>query len=132
MKITPLNSFLKFYVMTSPEIDLYGIAHVKVDFIPLQKMYVIPILGRFVWITNFVQYVCPIKCLFIRQLLKERSLYACKYFIFFRALDFDCFFNFWLKNFFNSKSLKSIFYKKGAKISWLHDFFADFVPAPFL
>ena len=48
MKTTPLNSFLKFYVMTSPGIDLYGIAHVKVDIIPLQKMYVIPILGRFV------------------------------------------------------------------------------------
>ena len=48
MKTTPLNSFLKFYVMTSPGIDLYGIAHVKVDFILLQKMYVIPILGRFV------------------------------------------------------------------------------------
>ena len=48
MKTHPQDSFLKFYVMTSPEIDLYGIAHVKVDFIPLQKMYVIPILGRFV------------------------------------------------------------------------------------
>ena len=55
MKTRPLNSFLKFYVMTSPGIDLYGIAHVKVDFIPLQKMYVILILGRFVWTTNFVQ-----------------------------------------------------------------------------
>ena len=31
------------------------IAHVKVDFIPLQKMYVIPMLGRFVWTTSFVQ-----------------------------------------------------------------------------
>ena len=48
MKTTPLHSFLKFYVMRSPRIDLYDIAHVKVDFIPLQKMYVIPILGRFV------------------------------------------------------------------------------------
>ena len=56
MKITPLNSFLKFYVMTSPEIDLvYGIAHVKVDFIPRQKMYVISMLGRFVWTKSFVQ-----------------------------------------------------------------------------
>ena len=36
------------YVLSSHTIDLYGIAHVKVDFIPLQKMYVIPILGRFV------------------------------------------------------------------------------------
>ena len=48
MKTAPLNSFLKFYVMSSPGFDLYGIAHVKVDFIPLQKMCVIPILGRFV------------------------------------------------------------------------------------
>ena len=55
MKTTPLNSFLKFYVMSSPGIDLYGIPHVKADFIPLQKMYVIQILGRFVWTTNFVQ-----------------------------------------------------------------------------
>ena len=49
------NSFLRFYVMSSPQIDLYGIAHVKVDIIPLQKMYVIPMLGRFVWTTNFVE-----------------------------------------------------------------------------
>ena len=55
MKTTPLNSFLKFYVMSSPGIDLYGIAHVKVDFFPLQKMDVIPLLGRFVWTTSFVQ-----------------------------------------------------------------------------
>ena len=61
MKTTPLNSFLKFYVMRSPGIDLYGIAHVKVDFIPLQKMYVIPILGRFVWTTSFVQCVFRIQ-----------------------------------------------------------------------
>ena len=44
-----LNSFLKFYVMGSPEIDLFGIAHVKVEFIPVLKIYTIPILGRFVW-----------------------------------------------------------------------------------
>ena len=55
MKTTPLDSFLKFYVMGSTQVDLYGIAHVKVDFIPLQKMYVIPRLGRFVWTTCFVQ-----------------------------------------------------------------------------
>ena len=51
MKTTPLDSFLKFYVMGSTQVDLYGIAHVKVDFIPLQKMYVIPRLGGFVWTT---------------------------------------------------------------------------------
>ena len=44
MKSSPLDSFLKFYVMTSTQVDLYGIAHVKVDFILLQKMYVIPML----------------------------------------------------------------------------------------
>ena len=64
MKTTPLNSFLKFYVMRSPGIDLYGIAHVKVDFIPLQKMYVIPILGRFVWTTSFVQCVTSLNRLY--------------------------------------------------------------------
>ena len=40
MKTIPQNSFLKIYVMSSAGIDLYGIAHVKVDFIPLQKMYI--------------------------------------------------------------------------------------------
>ena len=46
MKITPQFGFLKFYVMGSPEIHLYGIAHVKVDFIPLPKRYVTLSLGR--------------------------------------------------------------------------------------
>ena len=35
-------SFLKFYVMSPTEINLFGIVHVKLDFILLQKMYVIP------------------------------------------------------------------------------------------
>ena len=48
MKTAPLDSFLKFYVMTSTGIDLYGIVHVKVDFIPGLKMCVLPILGKFV------------------------------------------------------------------------------------
>ena len=43
-------SFLKFYVMRSPGIDLYGILHVKVDFIA-----VLEILGRFVRTTWSVQ-----------------------------------------------------------------------------
>ena len=47
-KTTPHNSFLKFYVMTSTGINLFGIAHMKVDIIPPQKMYVKPTLGRFV------------------------------------------------------------------------------------
>ena len=49
--------FLKFYVMGRTEIDLFGIAHVKVEFIPVLKIYTIPILGRFVWGTNFVKCV---------------------------------------------------------------------------
>ena len=48
MKITPQFGFLKFYVMGPTEINLYGIAHVKVDIIAGQKMYIIPSLGRFV------------------------------------------------------------------------------------
>ena len=48
MKIMPQFSFLKSYVMGSPEIHLYDIAHVKVDFIPLPKRYVTLSLGRFV------------------------------------------------------------------------------------
>ena len=39
-KITPLNSFLKFYVMGTTERHLFGIAHVKVDFFGVQKMRV--------------------------------------------------------------------------------------------
>ena len=45
--------------MTRTGIDLYGIAHVKVDFIPVLKMCVLPILGRFVWTTSFGQCVLP-------------------------------------------------------------------------
>ena len=49
------NSFLKFYVMGRTKIDLFGIAHVKVEFIPVLKIYTIRILGRFVWSMHFVQ-----------------------------------------------------------------------------
>ena len=45
MKTAASNSFLKFYVMMRTEIDLYGIAHVKVEFILVLKMCVLPILG---------------------------------------------------------------------------------------
>ena len=38
--------------MASTEIDLFGIVHVKVEFIPVLKIYTIPILGRFVWSTH--------------------------------------------------------------------------------
>ena len=51
MKTAVLDSFLKFYVMISTQVDLFGIYHVKVHFIAHQKMYVIPMLGRFVWTT---------------------------------------------------------------------------------
>ena len=43
-----MKYFLKFYVMSSPEIDLCGIFHVKADFIVVLKIYVLVILGRFV------------------------------------------------------------------------------------
>ena len=55
MKTAVLNSFLKFYVMGSTGIDLFGIAHVKVEVIPVLKIYAISILGRFVWSIYFVQ-----------------------------------------------------------------------------
>ena len=47
--------------MGPTEINLYGKAHVKVDFILLQKMYVIPRVGRFVWTTSFA--MCVVKLL---------------------------------------------------------------------
>ena len=48
MKTAPINSFLKFYVMRSTQVDLFGIAHAKVDFILPQKMYAMLRIGRFV------------------------------------------------------------------------------------
>ena len=48
IKTAVQDSFLKFYVMISTGIDLYGIAHVKVDFIPVLKMCVVTLLGKFV------------------------------------------------------------------------------------
>ena len=47
MKNSVLKGFLKFYVMGSPGIDLFGISHVKVDLIPVLKMYVLPMLEIF-------------------------------------------------------------------------------------
>ena len=41
--------------MGSPRIDLFGIVHVKVNFIPDLKMWVSAMLGKFVWTTSFVQ-----------------------------------------------------------------------------
>ena len=48
MKTAPQIGFLKFYVIGPAKIHLYGIAHVKVDFILLPKMYVIPWVGKFI------------------------------------------------------------------------------------
>ena len=42
-------------MMGRTEIDLFDIAHVKVEFIPVLKMYTIRILGRFVWSMHFVK-----------------------------------------------------------------------------
>ena len=55
MKTGVLNSFLKFYVMGRTGIDLFGTPHVKVEVMPVLKIYAISILGRFVWSIDFVQ-----------------------------------------------------------------------------
>ena len=41
--------------MCPTRIDLYDIAHVKVKFFRLQKIYIMLRLGRFVWTTTFEQ-----------------------------------------------------------------------------
>ena len=48
IRFTTIKWFLKNLCYVKPEIDLYGIVHVKVDFIVALKMYVSLILGRFV------------------------------------------------------------------------------------
>ena len=58
--LTQWISFLTFHVMDGNPMDAtkdhwYGIVHVNVDFIPLQKIYVISTLGSFVLITCFEQ-----------------------------------------------------------------------------
>ena len=50
-----MNSFFEILCYGKHKIDLYGIAHVKVEFILVLKIYTIQILGRFVWSTHFVQ-----------------------------------------------------------------------------
>ena len=57
MKTAVLNSFLKFYVMGSPQIDLLDIVHVKVGFFAVLKMCIRGPLGKFVCSTLFVQCV---------------------------------------------------------------------------
>ena len=42
--------------MRKTEIDIFGIAYEKVEFIPILKIYTTRIIGRFVWSTNFVQF----------------------------------------------------------------------------
>ena len=44
------------------EINLYGIAHVKVDFLLLQKMNVTPRVGKFVRPTSFAQCETSTDC----------------------------------------------------------------------
>ena len=42
-----MREFFKSYVMGSPGIDLFVIAHVKVGFIPVLKMYALQVLEIF-------------------------------------------------------------------------------------
>ena len=62
------NSFLKFYVMGRTKIDLFCIAHVKVEFIPVLKIYAIRILGRFVYSTHNFLNIGPWKAMFFETL----------------------------------------------------------------
>ena len=48
--------------------DLFGIAHVKLEFILVLKINTIPILGIFIWSTNFV-HCEPSTELFCLQIL---------------------------------------------------------------
>ena len=58
MKTAVLNSFLKFYVMGSPQVDLLDIVHVKVGFFAVLKMCIRGPLGKFVWSTLFEHCGC--------------------------------------------------------------------------
>ena len=70
------KGFLKFYVMGSPGIDLFGISHVKVDLNPVLIIYVLPMLEIFdlnYWICT----MCPYKTMyfiFIRAYLNFSQL----------------------------------------------------------
>ena len=55
MKTAVPNSFLKLYVMGSPQIDLLDIVQVKVGFFAVLKMCIRGPLGKFVWSTLFEQ-----------------------------------------------------------------------------
>ena len=55
--------------MCPTRIDLYGIAHVKVD---IQEIYVIPWLGRFVWTATFEQ--CEYPKQFLARLVSKKAL----------------------------------------------------------
>ena len=55
MKTVVLNSFLKFYVMGSPQIHLLDIVHVKAELFAVLKMCIRGPLGKFVCGTLFVQ-----------------------------------------------------------------------------
>ena len=47
-KMNARYSFMKFYVMGTAGMHLFGIAHAKVDFFGVQKILVTCLLGRFV------------------------------------------------------------------------------------
>ena len=53
--------------MSYTEINSYDIAHVKVDFNTLPKIYAIPTIGRFVWI------ICFVKCAISQQCFSSRE-----------------------------------------------------------
>ena len=53
------------------EIDLFGIAYVKVEFIPVLKIYTIPILERFVWSTHLFNVVAAAENALFRNFPQE-------------------------------------------------------------
>ena len=58
LKTLPQVGFLKFYVMGSTEIHLYGIAHVKVDFIPSTKCYSSSFFYTYIKILSYMCAMC--------------------------------------------------------------------------
>ena len=62
--------------MSSAGIDLYVIAHVKEDFIPLQKMYVIPILNRKICLNYKFCTMCTVVQLFVLLVVVVYKLFS--------------------------------------------------------
>ena len=70
-----MREFFEIYVKGSPRIDSFGIAHVKVGFIPVLKMYALSILEIFV--LNY--RICTIwKLIFITLIICVVSTCAMK------------------------------------------------------